>query len=70
MLFKIERASILFTPYGETPEKPCEEAFLFGKENEWVVEFSNLDDLVCFTSTYGRCIINEDKIKIYDDYVE
>lgn len=67
MKFEVTRTS-----GGE--ESPCDEAFVDGK-NEWnedlyFVEFNTIEELVEFTNKYGKIILKDDWIEIYDDYRE
>ena len=66
MRFKIKRTSYC-TPFDK---KPCEEA-LKDENDNWIVEFLFLDNLMEFIQKYDRCIIfSNNVIEIYDDYRE
>lgn len=65
MEFKISRAS-----YYYDEEKPCDEAYKNNEDSSWVVCIENIVQLIDFTKKYGRCIVTESSIKIYDDYIE
>jgi len=57
-------------------EKPCEEAYPKGtmkgtiKLTNWCVEIKGLDDLIAFVRKYGKIVLRDNAIEIYDDYRE
>ena len=64
MKFKVDRAS--YPMYS--PASPCDDAIKEGKN--WFVNISTIKSLLQFIKKNGEIIINEQKITIYDDYVE
>lgn len=43
---------------------------VIGTSQKWVVKISNLKQLQLFIKKYGRVVVDEDTITIYDDYIE
>lgn len=73
MKFVIYKASDGFNSYP----KPCEKAYLkptgngFYQFAKWEVEINSLEDLLSLMKeTDNELILSEDRIIIYDDYVE
>ena len=64
MKFKITRTSL----WGD--EKPCDEAKRPKDGKGWVINIKTLDSLVKFVKKYGKTVVNEDSIEIYDYWRE
>lgn len=51
--------------------KPCEEAYRKeGEKYDWYVRINSLEDLMNFIKKYGKVVVNEGSIEIYDDWRE
>jgi hypothetical protein len=42
----------------------------FGEVKRWFIQINSLEELRYFVNKYGKLIISEDEIEIYDDYRE
>lgn len=82
MRFKIIRLSS--NRYYNSPP-PCKEAFLVSSVdddpfrevweepkliNEYAVDVNSLDELMALIKKYGKMVVHEDELEIYDDWRE
>jgi len=62
------------TRTSDSQAKPCDEASIEGMDmwNEPIywVEINTLEELMAFIAKYGRIVLYDGKIEIYDDYRE
>jgi len=69
MKYEIRRASSIFEN-----ESPCEEAFCndndLSRYRTFFININTLEELYSLIKKYGDIVIGEDKITIYDDYLE
>ena len=69
MKYFVTRSSDIFRE-----NKPCEEAVLVDKDEEWdniwAVEIDSIEGLMAFIAKYGKVVVGSNWIEIYDGYRE
>ena len=73
----LEKLGFKFKPHDETYDalykelwKSNKQIFYMGYEQNVEVEINSLEDLLQFAKKFGKLIIDENTIEIYDDYRE